>query len=249
MEKTQLPPVLSSLEVVARKVQESYKTMEDELDTSDDTVALGSSSQDSQEMSIEDQSLDISQDEGSHLGSSPAEFLLKPPITEEELRAISPAFHENIAKPLERFRKEGYAAYKAYLLKEKEEQEAKAKLKEAQRLESLQDAAILGNPRDYQTALFEVAKQRNTVIHLGTGKGKTAHCTSRDTTLCLGFRDGQTNSFPRSQCRSRHSADNYTTGQLAVYRRNCMPNDYQQRTVSPKTCGGQHYCCHPWCNA
>jgi ERCC4-related helicase/dsRNA-specific ribonuclease len=28
-------------------------------------------------------------------------------------------------------------------------------------------------PRDYQTALFEIAKQRNTIIHLGTGKGKT----------------------------------------------------------------------------
>lgn len=38
---------------------------------------------------------------------------------------------------------------------------------------ALEDAEIQGNPRDYQTALFEVAKKRNTIINLGTGKGKT----------------------------------------------------------------------------
>jgi superfamily II DNA or RNA helicase len=74
---------------------------------------------------------------------------------------------------LELFRKDGFAAYQAYLLKQKEDLEVQARLEESRRRESLQDAVILGNPRDYQTALFEVAKRRNTVIHLGTGKGKT----------------------------------------------------------------------------
>ena len=32
---------------------------------------------------------------------------------------------------------------------------------------------LLTNPRDYQIRLFEIAKQRNTVVHLGTGMGKT----------------------------------------------------------------------------
>lgn len=185
----------SALEEVAKKVQERYKKMEEERDTlggnldmtSQDTVDSSSvdlsreqSFDSSQDDFQEDSSMDLSQEEsfdmsqdGSQLDSTPAEFLLKPPIADEELRAISPRFHENIAKPLELFHKEGYAAYKAYLQKEKEELEAKTALKEEQRLESLQDAAIVGNPRGYQMALFEHAKQRNTVIHLGTGKGKT----------------------------------------------------------------------------
>lgn len=45
--------------------------------------------------------------------------------------------------------------------------------KEEEHRRALEDAEVQGNPRDYQTALFEVAKKRNTIINLGTGKGKT----------------------------------------------------------------------------
>ena len=169
----------SSLELAAKQVQDSFKKMEAARHADDNDDSLETSSQDSQD--TEETSFDLSSQEDSFeeddsqllLDSTPAEFLLKPPIHDDELRAVTPIFRDNISKPLDRFNEDGYAAYKAYLLKEKEEQEAKEKLKEEQRLESLQDAAILGNPRDYQTALFEVAKSRNTVIHLGTGKGKT----------------------------------------------------------------------------
>jgi superfamily II DNA or RNA helicase len=42
-----------------------------------------------------------------------------------------------------------------------------------QQQEALETATIRGSPRDYQAALFEIAKTRNSIIHLGTGKGKT----------------------------------------------------------------------------
>jgi primosomal protein N' len=35
------------------------------------------------------------------------------------------------------------------------------------------DATIQGSPRDYQRILLEMAKQENTIVHLGTGYGKT----------------------------------------------------------------------------
>jgi ERCC4-like helicases len=37
----------------------------------------------------------------------------------------------------------------------------------------LQEAVVRGDPRRYQTALVEMAKKRNTIVHLGTGQGKT----------------------------------------------------------------------------
>lgn len=41
------------------------------------------------------------------------------------------------------------------------------------REQELADAVVRGNPRAYQTALFELAKKQNTIVHLGTGQGKT----------------------------------------------------------------------------
>jgi dsRNA-specific ribonuclease/ERCC4-related helicase len=38
---------------------------------------------------------------------------------------------------------------------------------------SVEDPAIRGSPRDYQTFLVDIAKTKNTIIHLGTGMGKT----------------------------------------------------------------------------
>lgn len=35
------------------------------------------------------------------------------------------------------------------------------------------DATIKGDPRNYQRVLVEMAKQKNTIVHLGTGYGKT----------------------------------------------------------------------------
>jgi hypothetical protein len=38
---------------------------------------------------------------------------------------------------------------------------------------ALEQARILGQPRDYQAAYIELCKQRNTIVHLGTGRGKS----------------------------------------------------------------------------
>jgi superfamily II DNA or RNA helicase/dsRNA-specific ribonuclease len=164
----------SQIEMMESEAGESHDTTMDveEISSaggSDDDDGIGSSQE---EESTDEDSLE-ELESPMYVQSSPADFLLKPPIAEKELGAISQKFKERIAVPLELFRKNGFAAYQAYELKQKEELEAQARSEESRRLESLQDAAILGSPRDYQTALFEVAKRRNTVINLGTGKGKT----------------------------------------------------------------------------
>jgi len=38
---------------------------------------------------------------------------------------------------------------------------------------AIAQAKICGTPRDYQQRLYEIAVQRNTIVHLGTGRGKT----------------------------------------------------------------------------
>lgn len=38
---------------------------------------------------------------------------------------------------------------------------------------SLSNAIVDGDPREYQRKIFEIAKQRNTIVNLGTGAGKT----------------------------------------------------------------------------
>jgi hypothetical protein len=100
-------------------------------------------------------------------------YILTPSYTEAELEEIFPRFQRLLAEEVTKVEKDPYGAFVAYKqeLKERQQQE------EGQLSESLQqaieEATIRGDPREYQRRLTEIAKQRNTIIHLGTGAGKT----------------------------------------------------------------------------
>ena len=94
-------------------------------------------------------------------------------FTSDEVAKVEPIMRKAIEIPLAKIEKEGYGAYQEFLRergmkrsKRSEEQERNAK-------RAIHDSAINGDPRDYQRIFFQIAKTRNTIIHLGTGFGKT----------------------------------------------------------------------------
>lgn len=103
-------------------------------------------------------------------------FLKRPPISSQEIEAVSDSIREAVDVALKKIEKSGKTAFDQFLEDEaavaaanRESDDTKKKEQE----QALKDAAIIGNPRDYQMALFEAAKKRNTIVNLGTGKGKT----------------------------------------------------------------------------
>ena len=114
--------------------------------------------------------------------SLPAEFILRPPVKEEEVNAVCIKMEEILDDSRRRIDSEGYEAFRRWaagdLDEDREEDDGKnseekadAERKKAE--QSLRDAVVQGSPRMYQTTLFEIAKTKNTIVNLGTGQGKT----------------------------------------------------------------------------
>lgn len=100
-------------------------------------------------------------------------FFLADPVTEVEVTATCASIYENMDRILCELEAGGVDVYKAYLQDIQSHSSDKKERSRSAALQDLEDTTVRGSPRDYQTALLEIAKTRNTIIHLGTGKGKT----------------------------------------------------------------------------
>ena len=102
-----------------------------------------------------------------------AQFFSAPSFTPKEMAKIEPRILEMIAGPFQNLEANGYETFTKYLREreQKKDRHSKAQLEKMQ--QALQDSTIRGDPREYQTALFEIAKTKNTIVNLGTGFGKT----------------------------------------------------------------------------
>ena len=111
-------------------------------------------------------------------------FLFLSPVDPLEVEEISKKVRIELDEALDVISNESYEAYRRKKTRshaelevgggmdtDDEENEKDRKLKEE--AATLDEAVIRGNPRGYQTALFELTKRRNIIVNLGTGQGKT----------------------------------------------------------------------------
>jgi primosomal protein N' len=101
------------------------------------------------------------------------QFFSAPSFTLEEMAKVEPRIQEMIAGPFQSLETNGYATYIKYLREREQKKDKQFKAQLLKMQQALQDATIRGDPREYQTALFEIAKTKNTIVNLGTGFGKT----------------------------------------------------------------------------
>ena len=100
-------------------------------------------------------------------------FFLREPFTREEFQHVEGVVQAQVTKSMDVLERDGYQVFRDWKTR-KEETSVKSLQTEQTRMEeAIQEAKIHGSPRDYQQRLFEIACQRNTIIHLGTGQGKT----------------------------------------------------------------------------
>eukprot|EP00978_Attheya_sp_CCMP212_P035610 scaffold155901_cov42-Attheya_sp.AAC.3 len=111
-----------------------------------------------------------------------AAFVLRPPATAHEIDLVCPGVQSALQAQLDEIQSIGYAAYKERLeqsTKHNSNEMTSTAMERSQReflkLEQIShDAAVVrGDPRDYQLALFQMAKKQNIIVNLDTGLGKT----------------------------------------------------------------------------
>jgi len=110
-------------------------------------------------------------------------FLSVSSIQGQELKEVKAHVARCLKGPLEEFQKSGYSVHEEYRRQKEDEsrqpecndpeQDDKDAEKANQLKKVILEARIEDDPRDYQQFLLDIAISRNTIIHLGTGFGKT----------------------------------------------------------------------------
>jgi len=101
-------------------------------------------------------------------------FFTAPAITERYLEEQGPQVEGAVKQVVELMETKGAEAYLEYKKRKKE------RAKSLQTSKKKEDSTVVdttarieSDPRSYQTALLEIARKQNTIVHLGTGTGKT----------------------------------------------------------------------------
>lgn len=101
-------------------------------------------------------------------------FFLAPSVSLKELELTTPVVEQAIEAMVQRMEsQDAFEAYCQYQLQKQLQHLEHTKRQKEKREKALQDAIVGGDPRPYQTALLERAMERNSIVHLGTGAGKT----------------------------------------------------------------------------
>lgn len=100
-------------------------------------------------------------------------FFSSPSFSQQELLLVEPQVVQYIDKALKMMEDDGFTYYKTYWEKREQRKSRNQAAMEERNQQALQDCIIAGDPREYQRALFEIAKSKNTIVNLGTGFGKT----------------------------------------------------------------------------
>ena len=174
-------------------------------------------------------------------------FFLADPVTDAEVTATCASIYESMDRILCILEAGGVDVFKAFLQGIQSQSSDEKERSRSAALQDLDDATVRGSPRDYQTALLEIAKTRNTIIHLGTGKGKTLIAL-----LCIrhfATPPGDVD-LPKQTLflvpSPRGATIDYTTSQLTVFRRHGLLECRTPVPSSASTC--QHFSCDSWCH-
>lgn len=101
-------------------------------------------------------------------------FFTAPAITERYLEEQGPQVEGAVEQVVEVMETKGAEAYLEYKKQKKERAKSLQTSKKKEDSTVVDTTAGIGSdPRSYQTALLEIARQQNTIVHLGTGTGKT----------------------------------------------------------------------------
>ena len=101
-------------------------------------------------------------------------FFLNEPVTEEERGLVNVHLKQNVEAVLSRLERQGAAVVFSEYVQSKKEMEAEERQRKVAEDKRYDESAVFkGIPRSYQIKLMNRAVEQNTIVHLGTGMGKT----------------------------------------------------------------------------